>query len=396
MSKQNENLESLPEGQRYVGPVDDGETLQPFNKSQLANENPSNVSVPEESIATPIPPKDSSGTWALLEAAYQSRGRKLSLKKTDFENLSISRSRWSEDVEVIERLTKTDTLLVLPHKFLAAMVQAEVVGSVREHLMNLMREAVIRHPAYRSRIIQEQLSSDQVTPNSKKIKESLSQIRTSEAGTGDEKMYKPIEVNKVAINFLSYLALDQLLRSKWTVERYIDEMFACVWSSKSLGHFATGAELGLAKDHVPLGLLAANYSQRMQLQSQELQTARRMGQHQASRASEAEVERDSGLVEILKLETDLIAKHEETSRLETLLALERDAHSADQLHHANDNELMRTRLLRQLKTQSELLSDGSHALGSGSLKTANEFMDRAKEAIDQEIEHLKSMGGFNQ
>ncbi len=380
---------SVTECQFVEEPVVNDEKLQPV----LSGENPNNVSAPEETETVRMALSDLTRTQALLETAYQSRGHKLSLKKTDFKNLSVSQTLWSEDVKIIDKLTKTDKLLVFPHKILASIVEAKVVGSVRDHLVDLMREAVVRHPAFNSSVIREQLESDTMQPNIKEIEESLSQLTTSGVDTGDEKILKPIEARKVAINFLSYLALDRLLRSEWTIERYIDEMFAGVWSTKSLGHLATGAALSLAKDPESLGLVAANYSERMKRRERDLETAERMSLHQASRATQAELERDSGLVVIHQLETELAVSNEETVRLGGLLAQEHDARSADQLHHANDKELMRTRLLRQLKVQTELLSDGSHALSNGSLRTASEFIDRAIEAINHEIEQLKGMGG---
>lgn len=386
-------FESTPEGQLPVRPVVNDELIHPGRTPKLPDENPSKISVPEDTKEVPVTSKDVGRTQALLETAYQSRGHKLNLKKSDFENLSITRSLWSEDVELIHRLTKTDTLLAFPHKVLVAMAQAEVVGSVREYLLNLMHEAVIKNSAYRSSVIREQFSSNQNMPNRKEINDSLSQIRTSGSDTSDERKYKPLEVDKVAVNFLSYFALDQLLRSEWTIERYIDEMFTCVWASKSRGTFATAVEFGLAKDHAALGLLATHYSERIKHKSQELHTAQLMGKHQASRANEAELKLDSSLGKIHQLEEKVRVTNEEILQLETLLKGERDARAAAQLHHAKDKELMRTRLLRQLKTQTELLGHGSHALGSGSIKTAGEFMDRAREAIDREIEHLKGIGG---
>lgn len=74
----------------------------------------------------------------------------------------------------------------------------------------------------------------------------------------------------------------------------------------------------------------------------------------------------------------------EATEAREALALEIDA-----------RELSRTRVLRSLTWQHELLSDGMHALANGSTKVAAEFMERAAEAIAREITALREDGKRN-
>lgn len=64
-------------------------------------------------------------------------------------------------------------------------------------------------------------------------------------------------------------------------------------------------------------------------------------------------------------------------------------------HEIDAREISRTRVLRSLVWQHELLTDGQHALANGRGNVAAEFMARAAEAIAREIELLREDGKRN-
>jgi len=58
-------------------------------------------------------------------------------------------------------------------------------------------------------------------------------------------------------------------------------------------------------------------------------------------------------------------------------------------HHIDDYDAIRTRVLRMLSAQVDLLTDGLHALRKGNKDVAEEFMDRTISSLSREIENLR-------
>lgn len=96
--------------------------------------------------------------------------------------------------------------------------------------------------------------------------------------------------------------------------------------------------------------------------------------------------------EISALETALASSREELTQTASLLRAELERGSVARSHHAEDYEVLRTQVLRQLSKQADLLADGLHALRNGSHGIAEEFVDRALTAISREVEGLRDQG----
>ena len=86
----------------------------------------------------------------------------------------------------------------------------------------------------------------------------------------------------------------------------------------------------------------------------------------------------------------------ELAALRKALTAERSSRVVDQSHHVDDFETLRTRVLRQLSAQADLLADSLHALRHGSTDIAEEFVDRSLTAITKEVTQLKEMDKYRQ
>ena len=58
-------------------------------------------------------------------------------------------------------------------------------------------------------------------------------------------------------------------------------------------------------------------------------------------------------------------------------------------HHIDDYDAIRTRVLRMLGTQVDLLTDGLHALRKDNREVAEEFMERTISSLNRELENLR-------
>lgn len=333
-----------------------------------------------------------SATQKLLEKVYNTSATISKLKKSDIQDLAVSPANFEEDAEYIGELTIDDRLLAVPLRILIALVEFGTVGQVRDHMVKLAWEAVQRNPSAQCSEIREYLHSLDAVLDPEKLINSLNQVREKSSSEHLVVAYKVADVSKLIRNLQAIVALKKLLGNQCSLEQVIDEMAQGVWKTKTRGHLATAAVLITAKDVEALGLLSLHYSERMRQQVQLMVLQEKSAIHQAKRASEAEADRDSLAEQCLRLEEQIARLKEEALQGKALIALEVEARSMDAMRHVSQIELLRTRTLKTLRDQSDLLGDAIHAQDAGSTKTALEFMSRTKTAIDAEILKLVTMG----
>jgi uncharacterized phage infection (PIP) family protein YhgE len=93
--------------------------------------------------------------------------------------------------------------------------------------------------------------------------------------------------------------------------------------------------------------------------------------------------------EATALQSELTASRRQIVQLESRLRDEQEQASIARSHHADDYEILRTQIVRQLSKQANLLGDGLHALRNGRHEIADEFVDRALTAITGEVASLR-------
>jgi hypothetical protein len=109
--------------------------------------------------------------------------------------------------------------------------------------------------------------------------------------------------------------------------------------------------------------------------------------HERALNAEHEVEQRANVNADLQRKILLLA--EDVSAL-TIEIAERDKEIENAAtYHVDDHHTFRTRILRMLTKQVELLVDGLHALRNNNHEVADEFMDRTILSLNREIERLK-------
>lgn len=116
----------------------------------------------------------------------------------------------------------------------------------------------------------------------------------------------------------------------------------------------------------------------------------------ASARDDAERERDARILsdrqrdEAVRVQADL----QDEIRSLSDQAQRRERQSLHERSHAIDEyEALRTRIVRMLGDQIELLGDGHHALRAGHAEVTDEFMDRSIAALTRELERLTAEAG---
>ncbi|MCK0173898.1 hypothetical protein [Mycolicibacterium sp. F2034L] len=135
-------------------------------------------------------------------------------------------------------------------------------------------------------------------------------------------------------------------------------------------------------------------------------TADRAAKEAAEQAAQAEERASNLLVRVdaaneegERLRTAIEDKESELSalraRIEALQAqidAERRDRVIDQSHHIDDYEVLRTRIVRSLGKQVDLLSDGLHAVRNRSYSVTEEFIERALDSMSKELRQLNEEG----
>jgi hypothetical protein len=102
---------------------------------------------------------------------------------------------------------------------------------------------------------------------------------------------------------------------------------------------------------------------------------------------EAAFERRRGELERLELTL---------GQAEAALVNEQHARAVERSHQIDTFESLRTRIVRGLDRQLELLTDGLHALRNGSPEVTEEFIERSIAAIESDAAQLRDAGGTSQ
>jgi chromosome segregation ATPase len=172
------------------------------------------------------------------------------------------------------------------------------------------------------------------------------------------------------------------------LDRLTSGLYAALWKPAA---DAVKAETGRlrhmteVRDLAGLGIAAATFKQQADGHIAAMLSAKR--------AQEALEERNRALQEqVRRLQEQLDAYEQQRAVLEQSLAQERQNHEHTRVHLKDDYEQLRTRLLRRLKAEVSLLTDGLHALRRDPPKThvMDDHAERVLDGFKKEIRALES------
>jgi hypothetical protein len=195
-------------------------------------------------------------------------------------------------------------------------------------------------------------------------------------------------------NAITALLLFRVLHDGWRLDRVIDEVLTPVRALPTSIYAAPNAvTLTAAQTSAALAILTSHFEQKLAAVQHEIGLTSAQLVRETRRADAAEGAR-AELSSLLEAEQETARSLQSTvATLETRLREERSDRVADKSHLINDYEILRTRTIRRLSDQVQLLSDGLHALRHGSHSVAEEFLDRALSAIQNEVAKLRESDG---
>ncbi|WP_250287677.1 hypothetical protein [Streptomyces atroolivaceus] len=342
----------------------------------------------------------------LLTFAYESNARLLDLPKEALKKLAITDEGLVSQSVLIGSKAPTDPTLSTPFKLLQYAARQGVPlkraesGDLAPALNRLFDLAVValgHSPVFRVWVNQlvdpckgPQLSTEH-------LRSMAREVCADDLGLSPDQ-FKTADSERLVKNAIACYSLLRVLQREWTLDQFIDASYGSVWryeAPKAAGLERAASQVGASSDLDVLGIVGENYRARIaRLDRQVTQL-----EHEADAARNRETRLRSELSTVEEREQSAMARADSFSadvvRLQKELAAERDNRVVDKSHMTDDYETLRTRIIRRLGGEIDLLTDGLHALRNGAPNVAEEFLDRSLLALTREVEQLKdASGGF--
>ncbi|MEU1186545.1 hypothetical protein [Streptomyces sp. NPDC005859] len=341
----------------------------------------------------------------LLAFAYESNARLLEFSKEDLKKLAITDEGISSQSALVESLAPTDPTLSAPFKLLQFAARQGVplkraedggLAPALNRLVDLAVFALGHSPVFGGRV-------DQLVDPRKDPQLSIEHVRAAAQRVADElggapKQFKAADSERLVRHAIACYGLLRALQRDWTLDQFIDASYDSLWryeAPEAAGLERAASQVGASSDHKVLGIVGANYLAR--IARLERQVTHLESEAAAARNRETRLRNELSTVE--EREQSALARADAFSadvvRLQKELVAERDNRVVDKSHMADDYETLRTRIIRRLGGEIDLLTDGLHALRNGAPDVAEEFLDRSLLALTREVKQLKdASGGF--
>ena len=330
----------------------------------------------------------------LIEHAYAVGGKKLSLA-ADLTSLKADASQAEAEMHQLRKLAASDRLLAVPPQVLIALASVKTEYTARRRILELMLAALADHPVFLA--YRKQLLEPDAEPrlDARNVSDATKVVTYLSLGYKESKSFTADNREKMRVNAVMSFTLLRVLRDRWPLEWFAESMSALVWNAPAP---ATAQEavavLVSGQQGDAMSQLARHFEGKLAEAARKLQETEGTAAFQARRASLAE-EQQRALSAELGAEQQRVAHltSQMVAHKESLEA-ERSNRVVDHSHHVDDYETLRTRVLRKLSEQADLLADGLHALRHERLAVADEFIDRALTAIKEEVAHVREMDKY--
>ena len=329
----------------------------------------------------------------LVEYAYKQGDKKLDLTQASMHGIELKQGRETAEIEQINRLSANDLLLNVPPKLLASLAALGAQPSVQKRLIQLITVALAQHPIFDGRqeiLISASMPSDFSTSE---LVERVNDVAPQDIGLTDEAAFTATMKDRLKGNAVTAYALLCVLQGKWRTAQFIEAMSSTVWTRPLQPSVQKAAALlASSKALDELSQLTAHHSSIHRRAQHELDFS--TAESTELRRQSAESERKVSVLsaELEKSKEQLASSAMQIADLNNKLAEERSSRNVDYSHAVDDFEHLRTRVLRRLSSQVELLTDGLHAVRNNRIPVAEEFVERALDAIKSEVNTLKDLG----
>ncbi|CAN5521689.1 hypothetical protein BH20ACT23_BH20ACT23_31210 [soil metagenome] len=336
----------------------------------------------------------------LIVFAYKQAGKRFSVPSSALEAIVPRRDPAADgeddresSLDLIVGLSASDPLLLVPPRLLVAVEDGGAPMPLRRRVAALVAAALRRHPVFGDDQTQLALTSEprDLDQLFQMLAASVSRVSADRLGIEAAKL-KPAEREQVSANATTTLAMVLAIRDRWSLEQFVECLDANLWRKRRKGSREPRALLADSRRPDALAHVAdvfAAQARRAEALAAESEEYSRQASRRSFEARSALEEGNRQLAQRVQEIERLVAG---VGELEAGLASEQRNRIVDRSHHVDDFEALRTRIVRMLDRQTELLADGLHALRNGSVGVTEEFLERAVDALSKERDQLKADG----
>ncbi len=330
----------------------------------------------------------------LLEYAYLEPGKKLDINKQDLRAVAVDAVDADAEERFLLQHATQDLTLAVPAKLLTALADlAQDSPVMQPRLLQLVLGALVSHPVFRQYGAALIDSSVEPAPDAERIIRAVDRLSRDPWWQENAESLKG-KRSVLTSNAITAFLLLRVLRDGWPLGRVIDEVLTPVRVLPTSMYTAPNAvALTAAQTSTALAVLTNHFEQK--LASAQHETGLTCGQlvRETRRADTAERVGGELSSQLEAVQENVLSLQSTVAALEARVREERSDRVADKSHLIDDYEMLRTRTIRRLSDQVQLLSDGLHALRHGSHAVAEEFLDRALTAIQNEVAKLRESDG---
>jgi hypothetical protein len=330
----------------------------------------------------------------LIEYAYGEGGRKLGLARKDLRELRVDSAASQAEIDAVRRFAADDPFLAVPPSLLASLAELGAEPPVRRRVLELVLVAFASHRLFESRL--ERLTDAMVQPSltAREVSDAARKLTFDVLGLKEASDFKEASRERLRVNAVTAFELFRVLREGWTSDRFVDDMSALVWDVPIQPSTARAAALlATAKNTDALSQLSRHFEVLLRESQRATGDASAQAMQQGRRAESAEASVRSLAAELEAERTRVTELEGQVIDLTRRLSAEEKSRAVDRSHHVDDYESLRTRVIRRLTAQIELLGDGLHALRNGSPEVTDEYLDRALTAFGRDVESLRETDG---
>lgn len=361
------------------------------------------ATAPHEASASPAvdgqrgpTPQEINTLEAWISYAYQEAGKKLTAPKATYDTIERATKyplKTEPGYHVVAEHARTDRLLVVPIRLLVHLDDAPAPSRVRRRVLDCVGYAMRTHSVFIAQSLQEVLRGSPLLADQHldELRRSVERLPAAKPGP-DTGGFKPVERARLLANATSALLLLVAMRDGWKMDRYVQQMYRWVWSSSVSTQSRAARRPAIADARNPEVLVAVVevFDRQRETAIEDLGRAdvfNRLLRDELSEVSDALESTKRLLEERDRMITDLRMR---VVDLESKVEGEQRNRLVDRSHHTDDYHRLRTRIVRLLDKQAELLRDGLHALREDRVSIADEFIERILDAFDRERHQLKS------
>ena len=326
--------------------------------------------------------------------AYGKKGQKLALSSKVERIIAQNPKLTVDEMDRVSSLIKEDVVLAVPRQLLLVARTVQGYPALRGALNDFVRNVMLGHPLFMQRGIAAAVQNLDAAPNPAEALKLLATTEKQLLPADVVESMKDAEFEQLRVNAVNCMAVWLAHVKGLSIATTADMLFVALWRPQAsvLEHDTSKLRALTQIDELgAIGVACDEYRRQAQDKHAQADAAAREASGLRERVSSVEDELSRARDVIERQEATMSAM--EAARIDALAAITSSAET-EAAHIRDDLEQMRTRVLRRLKADVDLLELGLEALRRSEPKV-HVMMDSAERVTDALRKEVKNLQGSN-